>query len=65
MKLNSRSLMTDHRPLITDYRSLAATALMLACLSALAQPAVPPEAVAQFQQVIGSRVEAVTILGGD
>lgn len=32
---------------------------------ALAQPAVPPAAVAQFQSVIGSRVEAVTILGGD
>lgn len=27
--------------------------------------AVPPEAVAQFESVIGSRVEAVTILGGD
>ena len=30
-----------------------------------AQSVVPPEAIAQFQHVIGSRVEAVTILGGD
>jgi hypothetical protein len=31
----------------------------------LAQPGVPPEAIAQFETTIGSRVEAVTILGGD
>jgi len=30
-----------------------------------AAPAVPPQAIQQFQDVIGSRVEAVTILGGD
>lgn len=30
-----------------------------------AQPVVPPGAVEQFEHVIGTRVEAVTILGGD
>jgi hypothetical protein len=58
MNLNPKSL-------ITDYRSLVATTLAFACLSAFAQPVVPQEAINQFQQVIGSRVEAVTILGGD
>jgi len=33
--------------------------------AALAQPALPPDALEQFQQVIGNRVEAVSILGGD
>jgi hypothetical protein len=32
---------------------------------ALAQPALPPDALEQFQHVIGNRVEAVSILGGD
>jgi hypothetical protein len=32
---------------------------------ALAQPALPADALEQFQHVIGNRVEAVTILGGD
>jgi len=31
----------------------------------LAQPVVPPEAIAQFQSVIGNRVEAISILAGD
>jgi hypothetical protein len=41
--------------------------LMLACwwTTATAQAQVPPAAVSQFQQTIGNRVEAVTILGGD
>jgi hypothetical protein len=39
--------------------------LAFTCASAFAQPVVPSAAVEQFQQVIGSRVEAVTILGGD
>jgi hypothetical protein len=43
----------------------AAAALIGMVASNVAQPVVPPAAVAQFQQVIGSRVEAVTILGGD
>jgi hypothetical protein len=30
-----------------------------------AQPTLPPDALQQFQKVIGNRVEAVTILGGD
>ena len=32
---------------------------------ALAQPVLPPDALQQFQQVVGNRVEAVSILGGD
>ena len=32
---------------------------------AMAQPTLPPNALEQFQEVIGNRVEAVTILGGD
>jgi len=32
---------------------------------ALAQPALPPDAIHQFEQAIGNRVEAVSILGGD
>ena len=46
-------------------RFVFAVLLAHATVSTLAQPVVPPAAVAQFQQVIGSRVEAVTILGGD
>ena len=38
--------------------------LVLACLSGLAQ-VVPPQAVEQLQQVVGNRIEAVSILGGD
>ena len=30
-----------------------------------AQPTLPSEAIEQFEDVIGDRVEAVTILGGD
>jgi len=38
----------------------------LACLSAPAQqPVVPPQAIEQFQQVVGNRAEAAIILGGD
>jgi hypothetical protein len=32
---------------------------------ALAQPTLPPEALHRFEQAIGNRVEAVSILGGD
>ena len=41
--------------------------VLLACMTIqlAGQPAVPPAAVAQFNQTIGNRVEAVTILGGD
>src|ERR1022692_4210574 len=40
--------------------------LALVCLSAPAQqPGVPPQAVEQLQQVVGNRIEAVSILGGD
>jgi hypothetical protein len=41
------------------------TLLALAPFFARAQPALPPGAAEQFQTVIGSRIEAVTILGGD
>ena len=30
-----------------------------------AQPILPPDALGQFQQVVGNRIEAVSILGGD
>jgi hypothetical protein len=40
-----------------------ACVLALTSLAALAQ--VPPQAIEQFNQVIGNRVEAVTVLGGD
>ena len=51
------------KPNVVRHASVA----LLACATASgrAQPAVPPEAIEQFQHVIGSRVEAVTILGGD
>ncbi len=51
----------------TPWRFLTAVAaaLMVAAVKGLAQPVVPPDAVAQFEHVIGTRVEAVTILGGD
>src|ERR1017187_1131725 len=40
--------------------------LALVCLSAPAQqPGVPPQAVEQLQQVVGNRIEAVSILGCD
>jgi hypothetical protein len=34
-------------------------------VSGLAPAALPPQAIEQFQHVIGNRVEAVTVLGGD
>jgi hypothetical protein len=43
--------------------ALAGLAILAA--SVTAQPAVPPQAVEQFEHTIGNRVEAVTILGGD
>lgn len=46
-------------------RQASAALLVCATASGRAQPAVPPQAIEQFQHVIGSRVEAVTILGGD
>jgi hypothetical protein len=42
-----------------------AAVLVFASRSVYAQPVVPPQAVQQFESVIGDRVEAVTILGGD
>jgi hypothetical protein len=39
--------------------------LAFADFSGFAQPVLPPQAVKQFESVIGDRVEAVTILGGD
>jgi hypothetical protein len=46
-----------------QFASVAWLAFAAAAYSA--QPVVPPQAIQQFQDVIGSRVEAVTILGGD
>jgi len=45
-------------------RSILAS-LTLVSTIAQAQPALPPDALKQFQQVVGNRVEAVSILGGD
>ena len=47
------------------FRGAWAAALAFAATPVLAQPVVPPGAVEQFQHVVGTRVEAVTILGGD
>jgi hypothetical protein len=47
------------------FRFLAGAILFATPLCARGQGVVPPEAIAQFQQVIGNRVEASTILGGD
>ena len=60
-------------PLLSSLQSVARivalpwllAVLGLAHLPALAQPVVPPEAVAQFQSVVGDRVEAISILAGD
>ena len=32
---------------------------------AFAQPVLPPDALQQFQQIVGNRIEAISILGGD
>jgi hypothetical protein len=43
-------------------------ALGVALLSgpvAMAQPALPPDALQHFQTVVGNRIEAVSIFGGD
>jgi hypothetical protein len=44
-------------------RAVSGAVLLGAATSAFAQ--LPPNAVSQFQQVVGSRVEAATLLGGD
>lgn len=46
-------------------RVASASLLAFAGASTFAQPVVPPQAIRQFEDVIGNRVEAVTILGGD
>jgi hypothetical protein len=42
-----------------------AAAAALSVLLAIAQPVIPADALQEFQQVVGNRVEAVSILGGD
>jgi len=54
--------LTRHRVVLCVVRG--SVLLALVCLSGLAQ-AVPPQAVEQLQQVVGNRIEAVSILGGD
>ena len=54
--------LTRHRVVLCVVRG--SVLLALVCLSGLAQ-AVPPPAVEQLQQVVGNRIEAVSILGGD
>jgi hypothetical protein len=44
--------------------ALAAAAVLCGPL-ALAQPVLPPDALQQFQKVVGDRIEAVNILAGD
>ena len=48
-----------------DSPRIAFTAVGFSTPLAIAQPTLPPDALQQFQHVIGNRVEAVTILGGD
>jgi len=56
---------TPFRNLFWRKSGAAVAVLALACVSIFAQPILPPDALGQFQRVIGNRVEAVTILGGD
>ena len=66
--------MTTHRLfqsavwIATQRWSLAGTMLTLVAFTPIfaeAQPVLSPDAIEQFQRVIGTRVEALTILGGD
>src|SRR5262245_9718285 len=47
------------------FRAAGIVLLSIVAGGGFAQGAVPPQAVEQFEHVIGNRVEAVTILGGD
>jgi hypothetical protein len=51
------------RPVLGRFAMLAPMAF--SAFFAHVQPILPPQAIDQFQRVIGSRVEALTILGGD
>jgi hypothetical protein len=55
----------EHTPKSKALRAATALLTTLAGLAGLAQPAIPPAAIEQFQQVIGNRTEAAVILGGD
>src|SRR6266487_1453754 len=59
------SLSSCSNPAVQVLKTALVGVLGLACAPAFPQPVVPPQAVEQFQHVIGDRVEAVTILGGD
>src|SRR6266487_1456412 len=59
------SLSSCSNPAVQVLKTALLGVLGLACAPAFPQPVVPPQAVEQFQHVIGNRVEAVTILGGD
>jgi hypothetical protein len=64
--LSATALVVFVRRLAEKRRVFAVGAMTgLSGVAALAQPALPPQALQQFQQVIGNRVEAVSILGGD
>lgn len=62
--MHRRAHVTD-RTRTTLLRLAAGCLVAFTVCPAFAQPAVPPAAIAQFQKVIGDRVELVTILGGD
>ena len=54
------------KPLVGSLTALTVSAALgLARVPLLAQPVVPPAASAQFQSVVGDRIEAISILAGD
>src|SRR6266536_1378941 len=59
------SVISCSNPVVQVLKTALVGVLGLACASAFPQSVVPPQAVEQFQHVIGDSVEAVTILGGD
>ncbi len=59
------SALSCSNPVVEILKITLAGVLLLVGASASGQPALPPQAIEQFESVIGNRVEAVTILGGD
>ena len=52
-------------PLLSPVQILSLLLVVLLPAAACAQSALPPQAIEQLQQVVGNRIEAVSILGGD
>jgi hypothetical protein len=63
--VRSQDLTAAHLPIRQGGFLVALAAGGFSTPLALAQPVLPPDALEQFQHVIGNRVEAVSILGGD